>query len=234
MLKYGTAIHIKPHDFKSYKTYVSDIVNEIEVQKSSIDIFVDLYRINASLDMGLYINLVNDIIKNLNGFRRIVFAASSFPDNLAGRKQGSISTIDRLEWGIWKSLVEDFNVDFGDYAADDPLDVSLTDGATIIPTVRYTNGDYWYIARGKYNSEAPRDFTQFHELSKAIIERKDIYCGENYSWGDKKIFECAKKECVDEGCNHGNLESWVKISTNHHLTYVANQTSNLFAASSKI
>lgn len=228
LLTNGIVIHIKPNDFKTYNVLIKNIISNTGVDKKDIDVIIDLYRINASLDMDLYTNLVSGVIRNLSieGYRRIIFNASSFPETLAGTKQNSICEIPRLEWNIWKSLKKEFDIGFGDYASDDPLDVTLTDGATIIPTIRYTKENQWYIIRGAYNPMSPRDYQQFHKLCKMLVSRKDIYCGKAHCWGDKKIDECASTTCIGVGCNHGNLETWVKISVNHHLTFTANQVSS--------
>lgn len=227
LLTNGMVIHIKPTDYKTYDTLIDEIINNTGISKRDTDLIIDLYRINASFDMDLYYNIVSGIINNLSGegYRRIIFSASSFPDSLAGTKQNSISEIPRIEWNIWRRLKKEVNIDFGDYASDDPLDISLSDGATIIPTVRYTKENQWYIIRGSYNPSSPRDYQQFHKLCKMLVSRRDIYCGKTHCWGDEKIHECAANTCVGVGCNHGNLETWVKIGINHHLTFTMNQVS---------
>lgn len=222
----GILLHVRPHDFKRIDELVQ-LVESIGIEE--IDILIDWYSINQGFDVETYVELMSEKLKKIAkaGFRKIIFAASSFPEMLSGIDAFSISTIERTEWKIWKGLKDQYpDIHFGDYSIDDPLNPTFSQGVTIVPTIRYTKDDYWYIVRGKHDPSRPRDFTQYHKLSKMLVEKRNIYCGREYSWGDEEIFLCAEKKCTGAKCNHGHMLEWVKRSANHHLTYVANQVSS--------
>lgn len=223
----GILLHFKPSDFKNLKAVIDSSLKTIDFEgNDNIDILVDLFRINSSIDIEIYSKIIIDSYNTLNSykFRKFIFGASSFPESLAGTKKNSISTIERVEWRIWKDLIKsEENINFADYAIDDPFDISLKNGATIVPTIRYTKDDYWYITRGEYNRARPYDYSQYHILSKLIISNMKLYCGKDYSWGDNCIYDCANRVCTRDKCNHGSPSQWVKYGTNHHITYVSNQ-----------
>ncbi|MFZ5968394.1 MAG: beta family protein [Bacillota bacterium] len=226
-LKSGYAIRITVKDYKQFLSIVQRITNKISIPINNTDLIIDMGTLIMPAEvLEAMSSLVSDVIKKSHkfNFRSIIMCGSSFPQMLTGLKKFQVSTIARIEWRIWNQFKKDHpNLVFGDYGIDDPHDIDLRDGATIIPTIRYTYGDYWYILRGKHDPDKPRDYSQYHKLSQMLIGNK-IYCGKSYSWGNKLITECADKACLGVGkkCNHGNPEKWVQISTNHHITYLAN------------
>lgn len=228
--RYGYLLRIFNVNAESIDQIISDIFNVCNVCDMKPSILLDFYMVDSKISPQSYSNIACNIYNKLKieQFDNIIFAASSFPVTLTGFESNSITPLPRHEWVIYKNIRKNIkDIAFGDYCADDPLDLDYPQGATIIPTIRYTLDDYWYIIRGKYDQTKPRDFTQYHNLCKVLIRRTDIYCGEKYSWSDTKILECAKKTCSGSGgCNHGNSTEWVKRNTNHHITYVANQFNN--------
>lgn len=228
----GYAIRINTKDFDNFDNNIKEIIYEINnINNKKIDLIIDLASVELPKEVLCTLsNIVDSIIEKSKrfNFSNIILGGSSFPQYLIGLKKYQISSIVRKEWIIWNEVhKKNPFVIYADYGPDDPFELDLSDGATIIPTIRYTFDDYWYIFRGEYNPARPRDYSQFHKLSQQLINNA-IYCGKGYSWGDKKIYDCAKKECIGINCNHGNLESWVQIATNHHVTYIVNYFSSSF------
>jgi len=232
---HGYLLRLLNVDTESINQVTNYIMNSCNISDSKPSILLDFYMVDAKISPISYSDIICSLYKKLriDQFDKIIFAASSFPVTLSGLENNSITRLSRHEWLIYKNIRSKIkDIAFGDYCVDDPLDLNLSQGATIIPTIRYTKDDYWYIIRGKHDPTRPRDFSQYHKLCRALIKRKDIYCGEEFSWGDEKINECANKTCSgSKGCNHGNLPEWVKRNTNHHLTYVANQYYNYISSS---
>lgn len=215
---------------------LSDLVYTAQTAKTdeqTLDLIIDLGDI-TSLSQDIIKTLVKPVCTVLDEakafpFRRVVVAGASFPQSLEV-PQGQVSTLARLEWALWKEVYKTQpHICFGDYGADDPHDPVYDHQVTMIPTIRYTHEDHWFIVRGILDRNNPYDFSQFHGLSQTLIGLNE-YCGEVYSWGDRRIYECAGKTCTgSDGCNHGNMATWVQINTNHHLTYVAHQVASWFS-----
>lgn len=222
----GLALRIRPSNPRTIQEWFNSI-NQIISNSESIDLIIDTGDIghfpNDSLNM--FRDLIMEVIRNLQqySFRHIIVAGASFPESINAR-QNNISSLTRMEWLLWKNINDEMPyVLFGDYGADDPQDPQYDSGITIVPTIRYTHENSWYIVRGIHDPRAPRDYTQYHELARRLIQQNRIYCGADFSWGDARIYNIANTTCTINNCNHGNPESWVQIGTNHHLTYVAHQ-----------
>jgi hypothetical protein len=225
--RHGLALRVRSLNSKTIQDW-SDSLDQLINKADNIDLILDTGEIghlpNDSIEM--YSNLIKGVIRDLqqqNNFRHVIVAGASFPESISVR-QNDISSISRIEWLLWKNIMNEMPyILFGDYGVDDPKDPEYEGRVTIIPTIRYTHEDHWYIIRGRYDPRTPYDYTQFHELSRMLLQRNHIFCGEEFSWGDTKIFECANTTCTITNCNHGNMTTWVQINTNHHLTYVALQ-----------
>nr|WP_242947624.1 beta family protein [Desulfosporosinus lacus] len=230
MLDHGIAIRLTIQDFDDAVSVITDILDQTgNLSNQSIDLIIDLGQILLPTDViKSFASVVNDLLSKVSvfKFRRTIVCGSSFPESLSVR-QGKISSILRIEWAVWKEVIKKFpDTEFGDYGADDPKDPTIDHVVTMVPTIRYTHDESWYIVRGTYDRRAPYDYAQFHKLSKILIAQDAIYCGKDFSNGDLRIFECANKTCSVTKCNHGNLSTWVQIAVNHHLTYVALQASS--------
>ena len=97
-------------------------------------------------------------------------------------------------------------------------DLLELDPRTMKPTakIRYTLDDHWLIVKG-HSLATPPKYGQFHSLARKLIRQRE-YMGPAFSWGDNYAAECAKGKATS-----GNLAKWVKVDTNHHLTFVAHQ-----------
>lgn len=223
----GLSLRIRSLDSRIIQEWLNSIDRLIS-NSDNIDLILDTGEIghlpNDSIEM--FGNLIKAVIHDLrqqNSFRHIIVAGSSFPRTINVR-QNDISLLNRIEWLLWQNINDEMPyVLFGDYGVDDPQDFRYDRGITIVPTIRYTHEDYWYIVRGIHDPRAPRDYTQYHELARRLTQQSHIYCGADFSWGDARIYDIANTTCTITNCNHGNPESWVQIGTNHHLTYVAQQ-----------
>ncbi len=221
---------------------VKPFIDSCGIMANNIDIIIDApWLLNYSNSIPVITKLISDVILKVSDyekgkkqkFRRLIFAGSSFPETLSGLKPLSVTSIKRIEWEVWQSLLKtNKRIIFGDYGSDDPYEIEIdpTKGVTIIPTIRYTHDNSWYIIRGKLNRDNKFDFPQFHQLSKILVKEK-FYCGARHCWGDNEINSCANTACTGvRNCNHGNLESWVKIAINHHISFVAHQAANQVGA----
>jgi hypothetical protein len=83
--------------------------------------------------------------------------------------------------------------------------------------IRYTISDSYMFAVGYQVHTHADGYNQYHNMSHLIVE-SPYFVGPNYSWGDKYLFDCANRLV---SC--GNMETWVKVGHNHHITFVTHQ-----------
>lgn len=226
----GIALRVSMQELEDADYLDNQLCKNAGLDKQSIDLIIDLGEITQ---------LPQDVIKSLavvisfrltqiktSNFRNVIVAGASFPESL-DVAQNEVTPLVRKEWMLWKEVYSKHPyINFGDYGPDDPHDQEYEHGITIIPTIRYTSGDFWYIVRGIRDPRNMYDYTQFHGLSQKLVKMTAIFCGKDFSWGDMRIYEIANQVCTGSQCNHGNMRSWVRINTNHHLTYVVHQLSS--------
>lgn len=225
---HGIALRINLQELNLFQNAIESMLNILEANGFDCDLIIDLGQMSYPVEVvNSFVPVVRSLITGVQriSFRRIIIAGSSFPEGLSV-SQNTTTPIPRKEWILWNHLSQDnSNVIFGDYGTDDPEDPHFDFLPIMIPTIRYTYRDDWYIIRGNRNPRNPRDFTQFHDLANNLIH-SEYYCGAEFSWGDEQINEVANTLCTQNNCNHGNLERWVQINTNHHITYAVHQLSN--------
>ncbi|MDM1073637.1 beta family protein [Empedobacter brevis] len=196
---------------------------EYEINPENVDLVIDLKNISFS-DRQLYNNNLYTIINNitqLNNWRNIILSATSFPENLSEITADTLDNIERTEWIYFNEIKHLFNrnIVFSDYSTFnsetteiDPRFIQMS------ANVRYTYNDYWLIARGK--SVRTHTFSQYYSLCKKIVERHE-YMGNDYSWGDARIYDCA-----NQISKTGNATTWKQVANNHHIEFVVNQLSS--------
>lgn len=160
--------------------------------------------------------------KNISNWKNIIIAGSGFPGSLSQIKKNTAQFFPRVEFKIWMFLLKNRKrlkrvPVFGDYGVVYPNTPTL-DPRIINPSarIRYTYNDAWLILKG-HSLKVPPKYKQYHSLSSKLIVR-DEFQGRNYCWGDQYIEDCAAMMVTS-----GNLQKWVTIDTNHHLTFVTDQ-----------
>jgi len=197
------------------------------IDASTADLVVDLE--DLSTDSGraaLIARSVLSMIPRKDEWRRIVLAASSFPEDLSDVSAATITTLPRLEWDLWRSLqrrqaaLPRRDLIFGDYAIAHPVTKEI-DPRTMrmSANIRYTTENAWLVIKGR--NVRQYGFDQYFELCRTLVEHPD-YSGRDFSWGDKYIADCA------EGmAGPGNATTWRKVGVNHHLTLVTKELARL-------
>ena len=105
---------------------------------------------------------------------------------------------------------------YGDYAISHPEPAEV-DPRIMRPSasIRYTHDDEWLVIKARNLRD--HGYEQFHEVCGDLVRRAE-YAGQQFSWGDGYIFDCAAKRV-----GTGNLTTWRKVGTSHHLAMVAHQ-----------
>ena len=210
---------------------LENLISDLHVHPRDCDFILDLSAPRNFEPLNTFANLLQYVIADLhhiNEWRSFGIIGTSFPQSLSGINSGA-SYLPRSEWLLYKELVRnlkelDLRVPtFGDYVINNP-EIFNIDMRFVKPkaNIRYALDDSWLIARG----ENVRDhgYGQHKKLCELIIASQNFY-GASFSAADKYIYDCAKGVAPT-----GNLTTWRKIGTIHHLEIVARAAAN-FAAS---
>ncbi len=202
---------------------LNTLLVDLNVAEKSIHLLLDFRELKIDKvpwAVATAINTINNL-PSVNTWNTLTVAASGFPGSLADVGTQSVKKIPRTEFLLWKALFgrkSEINrmPAFGDYGVAHPDLLSLDwRKVRLVPNVRYTLPTEWLVLRGgtnkKYGSK------QTHKLSGDLVKMSEYY-GESYCWGDNYI-----KSCAGENIGPGNMSTWRKIGTNHHLTLVASQ-----------
>jgi hypothetical protein len=216
---------------ENIKTSIDALLNKIGIDVIVCDLVIDLDAPNFDPVDG-FTTLVGEIVKAfpyLSKWRTFTIAGTSFPSSMAEITPGT-GAIPRFEWLLYKRLVAILKKarvrlpSFGDYVINHP-DVLKVDMRIIKPsaTVRYTIDDAWLIAKG--SNVRDNGFGQYRDLCKTIV-KSGFFLGPKFSAGDEGIANCAAGTSET-----GNLSTWRRIGTNHHLEKVVRDISNFYGFS---
>jgi hypothetical protein len=225
----GICVRLQKEDFEEsddLSTQLAELLNALGVPASAADLLLDLRSVgpNEGNTLRAAIPVLVRNIPELGEWRSFTLAATAFPETLIELPPSSVSLIARLEWIVWRNLIARPRIprlpSFGDSAVASPQP-SEVDTRIMRPSasIRYTTEDAWLIPKARNLRDF--GFAQFHDICRDLIERPE-YSGPDFSWGDQYIDECA-----NEGVGTGNLTTWRKVGTSHHLACVTRQIATL-------
>jgi hypothetical protein len=162
----------------------------------------------------------------LTKWRTLSVIGTSFPKSMAEIKQ-SVEIIPRREWQLYKLLVPHLQQGglriptFGDYTASYPDHMPM-DMRFLKPTatIRYAVDDGWLVVKGK--NVRDHKFQQYRQLAQTVVNSPK-FCGPRFSQGDQYISECASGKGKT-----GNLTSWRKVATVHHIEKVITDIASFY------
>lgn len=209
------------------KKRIRALLTEIDSSNSECDLVLDYGAPNFVPLDGFY-KVVKGIIRrlpNLAKWRTFTLLGTSFPKSMAEVRRG-VEFLDRYEWILYQRLVRGLSTagvrlpTFGDYAISHP-DVPNLDWRLVTPaaSIRYTADNAWYIVKGQ-SVRGEKKFAQYREHCNKVIA-SPYYCGPTFSAGDKYIADCAAGTE-----STGNLTTWRKVGTNHHLAKLVHDISS--------
>ncbi len=226
--KRGVCLRLQKDDFDgqdTLETAVTKLLGSLRVSPTDTDLVLDLGSLHPETGEESSIDVVS-LVKSIpfpRKWRSVVLAATGFPVDLMGLPPSEISTVRRLEWALWCSIASDTRIartpTFGDYAIAHPQPPEV-DPRLMRPSasIRYTSEDVWLILKGKNLRD--HGYKQFHDVSKILLKNA-AYSGPEFSWGDRYI-----KDCANRLVSSGNLTTWRKVGTSHHIAYVMQQIAN--------
>lgn len=201
------------------------LLAELELEPASVNLLLDFGEIKSST-AGAIAAEAEAALRALpepSAWRSLTVCSGAFPESVSAFiKTGKTGELERRDWALWRSLPE---LDpplprlpaFGDYGVSWPgwlqFDPKRMDVAAKIV---YADDEQWRVVRGK---SVKNGYEQFRDLSKRLI--RSGVADLDHCAGDGYIVACAK------GGATGNLESWVKVATIHHLRVVDEQLASL-------
>jgi hypothetical protein len=206
-----------PEDIPLKVRSASDL---LAVPTHMIDVVID-YRSVSEKKTGFLRTLTLEALTSLSSNRRIrsiTVTGSNIPRDVSGVPRDGTGYIQRKEYVLWRDVSlavrKTVPIRFGDYGAVHPEFVDLGPIPNANAKIRYTIRDAWKVER-RHMLRAEPKYAQYFELSRRVVQGAE-YAGEGFSYGDRYIQRCARKEV-----GSGNLQTWVGVDTNHHVEYVA-------------
>jgi len=185
------------------------------------DLILDLGAPNFTPLEG-FSKVVESLIRRLpylQNWRTFTLLGTSFPPSMAEVKSSPVS-LPRSEWLLYQMLVANLGragiriPAYGDYSINFPnalpLDMRLLKPSA---TIRYSTPSTWFIVKGP--NVRDNQFEQYRNHCRTVM-RSPIYSGPTFSDGDKYIADCARGIA-----STGNLTTWRRVGTSHHLELMA-------------
>ncbi len=224
----GVCIRLEDEDLLEIDERINELLTTIDIEPRFVDLVLDFKYISPNDHKRNLVSLLGIMnqIPHINAWRSLVFCASSFPENLSEVSAESTVPLQRAEWLLWKELhkkrdrLERVPM-YGDYAIANPT-ISAIDPRLMrmSANLRYTSTNDFVISKGQ--SIKKGGFEQMQGICLEQVHSSN-YAGETFSWGDQYIFKCAEGEE-----STGNAETWRRVGTNHHITFVVDQLSNYY------
>jgi hypothetical protein len=212
----GTAINAR----------LSDILSTLSVDRSEVDLIIDLGAMSWRSSLDLYVNgllAAVPLIEEVKAFRYVVIVGSSAPamNNVA---KFDMVAVPRTEFGVFTSFSSrdksGARLAFGDYVGFAP-DLPAGEARTKHPALRYSREEDLAIVRRE--AERGAGFSIFTAVCEFIVAQP-WYKGSDYSWGDFYINEVAAGRTSASG---GGSTAWRAAAVNHHITITAQQLAML-------
>lgn len=223
----GMCLRVQKEDFQEQGglfAQTSRLLSDLDTRERETDLILDLRALcgtNASDNLGQVVEMI-DALPNLDLWRSFTVCGTAFPEDLMGIPPAARSWIPRTEWMLWNELLSKSLPRlpvFGDYAIANPQPSEVDPRVMrASASIRYTTEEGWLILKGRNLRDYGYD--QFHLVSRALVVEPE-YSGPDFSWGDRYISECARHL---QGT--GNLTTWRKVGTSHHMAYVVWQLAN--------
>jgi hypothetical protein len=153
----------------------------------------------------------------------IIVGGYGIPDQLAtALSTNAQGYLPRIEQSVFRELAAhgwESPLWFADYTVVPPSVVELDwklIRKVMTPRALYALDESWFVVRGGAFSSHQDGYGQYYAIADEIIAL-DEFSGEDYSAGDKYIWERAQRV----GGKPGSPASWITACVNHHITFTA-------------
>jgi hypothetical protein len=206
---------------------INALVAAVGLNIANSHLFIDLEFIDSD-----YLPTVNaafpaivGLLPHLSQWNTTTVVGTGFP-RILDIPGGGNAQVPRTEWEFFNAIRPHFaprvhRLDFGDYAVTNPQLIENFDPRTmqVSPKVIYAHDNSWIAYKGR--SSRGRGFVETHAMCQALVQRPE-FLGADFSAGDQYI-----ENCANNVVSQGNSGTWKRVGTNHHITFVADQVSNL-------
>ena len=229
-MRLGICLRLLVEDFDEeidLEARIDGILERLQMGEAEIDIILDLEEIQDDLQRSVLVaRALLGGVPRPTSWRRLILAASSFPEDLRDMNAATVTTMPRQEWALWKALnrrperLPRKDLVYGDYGITHPSLKEL-DPRTMrmSASIRYTGRDEWVVVKGR--NVRQYGFEQYFDLCETLVQHPS-FTGREFSWGDSFIADTAARKS-----GPGNATTWRKVGTNHHITLVAIQLATL-------
>lgn len=223
--KKGVALRLGLHDMLGNSSdMIGKILAKIGAHYSEVDVVLDLGKLEnfePYEDLSSALNASLRKIPLIDAARSFTLCSTSLDVSSIARPG---ATVPRHEWLFYKHIVanEKFSrePEFGDYGIDSPefpsLDFRLVGAAG---KLIYSLENDWVVIKGTRFRDNPAQM--IHHCNQVV--GANYYCGKEFSWGDRRIFNTATKSE-----NPGNLSTWKQAGVSHHIALVSNQLASQY------
>jgi len=187
-------------NFFAYKRDLDDVLKRINSDVINI-LLLDCNYIDDTAFMGkCKMNILKILyyILKINKYSKIILCGSSIPSPIGNKvKTGTSIFLTRNEILLYKEIVDslkEIEILFGDYTVVSPgyAEINIKPEAmynVITPKIIYSKLDSQFVIRG-YKIKT-HGLDQYFSQAETII-KESFYRGDDYSYGDKYLYEKAK------------------------------------------
>lgn len=207
-----------------FEENIESILDGLSLEPSNCSCLIDFGDVTgwSVVDMLDKVDSILSIIEKY-AFSYIAVSGCSLPKSidLAVKKPDTSDIIPRKEMLVWQAIRQSnpkLRIIYSDYGVRGPSSNEGIRNPHANGKIRYTIDKHFFIVRG-HSMKLPGKGQQMWGLAKTVVESR-YYMGETFSWGDNRILECSKKECM------GGHPQWITNDTSHHLAYVMAEVNN--------
>jgi len=238
--KRGVCLRLVESDIESFAELGPQIASLLKVLKVSVDQVDLLIDFGPKVPQKSALPFMLDALPNIEKWRSLTIASSSFPSSMMALQRNSIEELEREEWLAWLSVRSKKKATkriptFGDYSINHPILNEINPRIMqMSPNIRYTDDLNYVVAKGQAQPRKKKKPTPAEELARAqlaptvqypklatMIRKHPAWKGPKFSWGDLFIDKCSRKECV------GSSTDWRSVGTCHHIAAVVRQIASL-------
>ena len=205
---------------------LNDLLKLLRLRPELVDLVVD-YEVLPVFSL-LYSELCHRL-PYVGQWRTLTAVSGAFCQDLTEYEKNGQYIRPRDDWYFYQSQVTQKlprTPTYGDYSIQFGLYREPPRRANVSASIRYTSHDYWVIMRGEgLQNEGGPGYAQYAANAALLCEREE-FSGGSFSYGDRYLENLKNRT---EG--PGSPETLLRAGINHHMTFVIQQISNLFATS---
>lgn len=195
-----------------------DTLEKLGIEPTLADLIIDLGDVSTG-HLPSTQRILRDIANQFgNSYRRRILVSGAIPQEL-DIERDSEDFLPRHDWQLWLEIHQKHELSdimFGDYVT---VPVNFVEIQYLgAPKAKYTLENKWFVQKG----HRPRGRDDQRQVQARKIIEKNFFRGEQYSFGDQRISDCASGRW-----GPGNATNWVTNDVNQHITYVVSQVSSI-------